>query len=128
MVLGRGQNDGTTRCDAIEIELINDDEAELSLFYYYEENGNVNEIRGDLNLKLKSKDMYINSAGFCFQRSGGSEWDCLTMVKPFKTIEAGKSSFKDRFEIFDGHSFENKFTNGTPEMILKGYKHDDNTV
>ena len=72
VVLGRGNSDGSSRENAFEVELIDNENYTLKLYSYNsrnEDNEDVNELHGDIKMVTK-EDKYISDRleyGWCLQ-------------------------------------------------------------
>ena len=112
VVLGRGNNTGTSQEDAAEIELIPAGSltgTSLKLYTYNMNNAGTDELHGDLSYTCKTSNCALENnieMGFCFRPSAATgaapstKWDCQrvrTVVNTKSTDEA----YPTKFDLLD---------------------------
>ena len=81
----RGSENGLDWPNAITTVLIDNTDVKLQLHHYNkrsDEDSSIFELRGDLELELKTAAPYYQEFGFCFGKVTGigtatTEWDCM---------------------------------------------------
>ena len=111
VVLGRGNSDGSSRENAFEVELIDNENYTLKLYSYNsrnEDNGDVNELHGDIKMVTKEGKSISDRLeyGWCLQMNDqDSMWDCMR-IRTFLNPDRASTNvaWASTFTIEDFHT------------------------